>query len=71
MPLLAKLRKQMRQMPNLRYTARDRPQSLQRYTVRELNLGLLFAFSLLAFGAIRFVGSWQLVGGAERHAEFP
>src|SRR5437870_9620357 len=29
-PALARLRKQMRQMPNLRYTARARPHNLQR-----------------------------------------
>ena len=31
----------MRQMPNLRYTARARPQKLQRVYFRVLNLGVL------------------------------
>src|SRR5207302_9132378 len=33
-PLLARLRKQMRQIPNLRYTARALPQILQRRLMR-------------------------------------
>jgi hypothetical protein len=50
-PWSANLRKQMRQMPNLRYTARGRPQSRQRFSWRELNFGVAFAlaiFDLLA-----------------------
>jgi hypothetical protein len=45
------LRKQIRQVPNLRYTARGRPQSMQRYTFRVENFGGRFAaaiFDLLA-----------------------
>jgi hypothetical protein len=43
----------MRQMPNLRYTARGRPHSRQRFSRRVLNFGVLFAlaiFDLLATG---------------------
>lgn len=51
MPRSAKLRKQMRQMPNLRYTARGRPQILQRFSRRVENFGSRLAlaiFDLLA-----------------------
>jgi hypothetical protein len=37
----------MRQMPNLRYTARGRPQSWQRDSRRVLNLGVLLALAIL------------------------
>jgi len=50
-PSSANLRKQMRQIPNLRYTARGRPHSLQRDSRRVENFGLRFAlaiFDLLA-----------------------
>ena len=50
-PWSASFRKQMRQVPNLRYTARGRPQSMQRRTTRVENLGFRFAaaiFDLLA-----------------------
>jgi hypothetical protein len=50
-PLSANLRKQMRQIPNLRYTARGRPHSRQRRFSRVENLGGLAAmaiFDLLA-----------------------
>ena len=52
-PRSANLRKQIRQMPNLRYTARGRPHSWQRHSRRVLNLGTRFAlaiFDLLATG---------------------
>jgi hypothetical protein len=45
------LRKQIRQVPNFLYTARGRPQSMQRRTTREENFGFRFAdaiFDLLA-----------------------
>ena len=54
-PWSANLRKQMRQMPNLRYTARGRPHSLQRLSRRVLNFGVRFAlaiFDLLATGLV-------------------
>ena len=38
-PSSARLRKQIRQMPNLRYTARGRPQSLHRRSSRVENFG--------------------------------
>jgi hypothetical protein len=41
----------MRQMPNLRYTARGRPHKRQRFSARELNFGVRLAlaiFDLLA-----------------------
>ena len=44
-------------MPNLRYTARGRPHSLQRDSRRELNFGVLFAlaiFDLLATDRVLF-----------------
>jgi hypothetical protein len=46
-PWSANFRKQMRQVPNLRYTARGRPQSMQRRTIREEYLGLRFAAAIL------------------------
>jgi hypothetical protein len=48
------LRKQMRQILNLRYTARGRPHNWHRRSLRELNFGLRFAFSLFALLAIGF-----------------
>jgi hypothetical protein len=50
-PWSASFLKQMRQMPNFWYTARGRPQSMQRRTSRVENLGFCFAaaiFDLLA-----------------------
>ena len=46
-PLSARLRKQMRHVPNLRYTARGRPHSLQRDSRRDENFGVRFAFAIL------------------------
>jgi hypothetical protein len=45
-PLSAKLRKQIRQMPNLRYTARGRPHILQRRTMRVENFGVRADFAI-------------------------
>ena len=53
-PSSASLRKQIRQMPNFRYTARGRPQSRQRRTRRVENFGVRCAmaiFDLLAMHA--------------------
>jgi hypothetical protein len=36
----------MRQMPNLRYTARGRPHRRQRFSARELNFGVRLAFAI-------------------------
>ena len=50
-PWSASFRKQMRQVPNLRYTARGRPHNMQRRTTRVLNFGGRLAaaiFDLLA-----------------------
>ena len=50
-PWSASFRKQIRQVPNLRYTARGRPHSMQRRTIRVENFGGRFAaaiFDLLA-----------------------
>jgi len=50
-PWSASFRKQIRHRPNFRYTARGRPQSMQRCTFRVENFGGLFAaaiFDLLA-----------------------
>jgi hypothetical protein len=46
-PWSASFRKQIRQMPNLRYTLRGRPQSLHRFSRRTENLGVRFAFAIL------------------------
>ena len=51
--MLAFSRKQIRHKPNLRYTDRGRPQNVQRFSFRVLNLGVRFAFAtfdLLATG---------------------
>jgi hypothetical protein len=56
-PWSASLRKQMRQMPNLRYTARGRPHNLQRLFCRVLNFGVfcdLAIFDLLATELVLF-----------------
>lgn len=48
----------MRQMPNLRYTARGRPHSRQRHLCRVLNLGVLSdlaIFDLLATECVSFL----------------
>jgi hypothetical protein len=42
----------MRQRPNFRSTARDRPQRWQRRTVRTLNFGVRLALSIHAVFAI-------------------
>jgi hypothetical protein len=44
----------MRQMPNLRYTARGRPHSLQRFSRRVLNLGVALALAILDLLATEF-----------------
>ena len=46
--MLAFCRKQIRQSANLRYTLRGRPQTLQRRTVRVMNLGFLAALIRIA-----------------------
>ena len=46
-PWSANLRKQMRQIPNLRYTARGRPHKRQRFSRRELYFGSSFALAIL------------------------
>jgi hypothetical protein len=48
-PLSAILRKQIRQMPNLRKKARGRPQSGQRLYARALNFDFRFALAMSAF----------------------
>ena len=53
-PWSANLRKQIRQMPNLRYTARGRPHSWQRFSRRVLNFGTLFALAILDLLATEF-----------------
>jgi hypothetical protein len=53
----------MRQMPNLRYTARGRPHSRQRFSRRVLNFGVAFAFAifdLLATGLCFLAYVFQL-----------
>jgi len=46
-PPSASFRKQMRQMPNFRYTARGRPQIRHRRTKRVENFGLRCAIAIL------------------------
>src|ERR1700757_1040362 len=84
-PSLAMLRKQIRQMPNLRYTARGRPHSRQRSRMRIFSRGSILTLSgwrLLASSlAICFLNfanfaSVAMSGFAcsrlaERHAEGP
>ena len=62
-PWSASFRKQMRQMPNLRYTARGRPQSMQRCTCRVENLGGRLAAAIFDLLAI-LVSSAGGPGGA-------
>jgi hypothetical protein len=50
-PRCAISRKQMRHSPNLRYTARGRPQREHRVYARTLNFGVRFAFAISAFFA--------------------
>jgi hypothetical protein len=45
-PRCAALRRQIRQMPNLRYTARCRPHIVQRVYARTLNFGLRFCLTI-------------------------
>jgi hypothetical protein len=52
-PWLAMFRRQMRQILNLRYTERDRPQSWQRRMIRLEYFGFRLAFAISAFVAIR------------------
>jgi len=46
-PWSASFLKQMRQMPNLRYTARGRPHNLQRRRSRVVNLGVSLDLAIL------------------------
>src|SRR5436190_24192045 len=56
-PNKASSRKQIRQRPNFRRTARDRPHRWQRRTVRTLNFGVRLALSIQAVFAIPLVSS--------------
>mgnify|MGYP007023484800 CR=1 FL=1 len=58
-PPSASLRKQIRQMPNLRYTARDRPHNRQRLCRRVGNFGATFALIILALLAIESAFAWS------------
>jgi hypothetical protein len=51
-PSSANLRKQIRQIPNFRYTARDRPHNLQRDSRRDEYFGVLSALAILDLLAI-------------------
>jgi len=50
-PACAIMRKQIRQSPNLRYTARGRPQRVHRVYERTANLGFRLALTTSAFFA--------------------
>jgi hypothetical protein len=52
-PFSERSRKQMRQSPNFRRNARDRPQRPQRLCCRTWNFGLRFDFSTIALRAIQ------------------
>ena len=52
-PLSERSRKQMRQSPNFRRKARERPQRPQRLCCRTWNFGFRFDFSTIAFRAIQ------------------
>jgi hypothetical protein len=51
-PSFARFLKQMRQIPNLRYTARGRPHNRQRRTSRVENFGFRFAIAIFDLLAI-------------------
>jgi hypothetical protein len=53
-PSSARLRKQIRQIPNFRYTARGRPQILHRRSWRVVNLGVRSALAILDLLAMQF-----------------
>lgn len=55
------MRKQIRQMPNLRYTARDRPHNLQRRFNRVANFGVSLAFAILDLLATVHHLSWDRI----------
>src|SRR3954453_6805276 len=57
-PVCASSRRHRRQSPNLRYTARGRPQRRQRDCARVLYFGVRFAATILEVLAIREVLSW-------------
>jgi len=54
-PWSANSRKQIRQMPNLRYTARGRPQILHRRSSRDENFGLRSALAIFDLLAMRIL----------------
>src|SRR3954449_10525729 len=62
-PLCASWRRHRRQSPNLRYTARGRPQRRQRDCWRVLYFGVRLAATILDVFAIREVLSWSVLGG--------
>jgi hypothetical protein len=62
----ARSRKQMRQRPNFRRYARERPQRWQRLCCRTPNFGLCFDFSTMALRAILIPLSIQVNGKEDR-----
>src|SRR5262249_43980790 len=58
-PSFARLRKQIRQMPNLRYTARARPHSLQRRLMLIFSRGSILAFAGACLLASCFFICWR------------
>ena len=54
----------MRQMPNFRMNARDRPQRWQRLCCRTMNFGLRLLFSIMALRAIPISLTEGLAGAA-------
>jgi hypothetical protein len=62
MPASANSRKWIRHKPNLRYTARGRPQILQRLSRRVENLGVRFAFAI--FDLLATPGYLSVLNGA-------
>lgn len=68
-PRWARSRRQMRQIPNLRYTARGRPQKLQRVYARVENLGGRAFLAISDFFAMDLLLALFGVAILEGHAE--
>jgi len=60
MPWSASLRKQIRQMPNFRSTARGRPHNRQRFSRRVVNFGVRNAFAIFDLLAINLPLGYEL-----------
>ena len=70
-PWSANSRKQIRHTPNLRYTARGRPQSLHRRSIRDENFGFRSALAIFDLLAMRILGKFFTVRGLLLRHQFP